>query len=96
MNGYTNAATYNFRLWHFDAIQEIILDDFLAYVDFDVSELADDIEAMAFEMTGLNKLPIGFVRDAAMAEYNQINFIELAEMIMKAGAALDLDDDEEE
>ena len=78
MNGWTNQDTWNFMQWHGDDVETYIE----RYVDYfatlDEDKIADDIEAFAYELVGLNTLPIGYARDAAAVAFHNINFREIA------------------
>lgn len=78
MNGLTNQDTRNFMQWHRDDV-EIYVEQYVDYfATLDEDKIADDIEAFAYELVGLNTLPIGYARDAASTSFHNINFREIA------------------
>lgn len=80
-NGWANHSTWNFMNWHGDQL-DAYAEKFAAYfVEISTQEVADDIEVWAWEETGLNEMPIGFVRDAASREYNKVAWMDLAERV---------------
>lgn len=84
MNGYTNHATWNANMWFENAIQDYVEQYQAHFQEISISELADDLESFCYELSDLNELPIGFVRDVAMQEWNQINWRELATIYQPA------------
>jgi hypothetical protein len=79
MNGYSNHATWNANLWYGDQIADYVDQYQDHFTEISISEMADDLESFCWEIAGMNELPIGFVRDAASQEWNQINWRELGE-----------------
>jgi hypothetical protein len=83
MNGWTNHATWNFRAWHGDQL-DAYAETYAAHFDeISLQEVAEDIEAWAWEETGMNEMPIGFARDAASHAFHDINWTELAELVKR-------------
>jgi hypothetical protein len=77
MNGWSNQETNNFMLWHDDDIYDYFVKYVAYFATLDEDELAYDIEAFSYELVGLNTLPIGFAREAAVNTFNQINWREI-------------------
>lgn len=84
MNGYTNQSTWNANLWYGEQISDYVADNQEYVREISISELADELESFFWDISGMNELPIGFVRDAASQEWDQINWIELAERYLPA------------
>lgn len=84
MNGYTNQSTWNANRWYGDQISDYVEHNQEYFREISISEMADDLESFCWDISGMDELPIGFVREAASQEWEQINWIELAERYMPA------------
>jgi hypothetical protein len=78
MNGWSNEETANFMLWHADDIEAYVSKWYEYFATIDQFELADDIDSFSYRLLDINDLPIGFVREAVMHSFNQIDFKEIA------------------
>lgn len=78
MNGYSNQSTWNANLWYGDLIEDHVNGFEDHFAELTIDELADELESFCWEISGMNELPIGFVRDAANYAWDQINWNELA------------------
>ena len=70
MNGWKNHATWNMNLWYGDVFA-------------DMAENGDTITGDAlleyvYDAEGLNAMPVGFTRDAAMLTFNSVDWDEIA------------------
>ena len=75
---WTNHSTWNFIQWHGDDVESHIEEYVDHFATLDEDELADEIETFAYELVGLDALPIGFARDAAATTFHNINWREIA------------------
>ena len=78
MYGWTNHETWNFIQWHGDDIESHVEQYVDHFATLDEDQLADVIETFAYELVGLDSLPIGFARDAAATTFHNINWREIA------------------
>lgn len=89
MNGYSNHATWNANMWYGDQIADYVEQYQAHFAEISISEMADDLESFCYELSGLNELPIGFVRDAAMQEWSKIDWRAWAGVIRMAQPAME-------
>jgi hypothetical protein len=70
MNGWKNHATWNMNNWYGD------LFDGLAEDGIEIT--GDALLEFVWEYENFDSMPIGFVKDAAMAAFNSVDWDELA------------------
>ena len=70
MNGWKNHATWNANIWYGD------LFDGLAEDGIEIT--GDALLEFVWEYENFDSMPIGFVKDAAMAAFNSVDWDELA------------------
>jgi hypothetical protein len=77
MNGWSNHETWNINLWLGESFEQYVEEYKAAYLE-DGADLANDLENLAWELTGLGEMPIGFAFDSANDAFGRINWVELA------------------
>jgi hypothetical protein len=71
-NGWTNHETWNVNLWYGD-----IFADWQEDGSYDTGAAA--LESFVVEMSGVEEMPDGFAKDAALTALSHVNWDELAE-----------------
>lgn len=76
--GWATIETWNFINWYGDILTNEIDENHEMYAEMELEEMADYIESMFYEISGIEEMPIGFARDSAMQSWDRINWNEIA------------------
>ena len=71
-NGWTNKATWQISLWYGD-----IFADWQDAGDYDMSAFA--LREFVAEMEGIDDMKDGFAKDAALAAFHEVDWVELSD-----------------
>ena len=70
MNGWKNHATWNMNLWYGDVFADM--------AENGDTITGDNLLEYVYDAEGLNAMPVGFTRDAAMLTFNSVDWDEIA------------------
>ena len=76
--GWANVDTWNFVNWYGDMLTDEIDENQEMYAEMELDEMADYIESTFYEISGIEEMPIGFARDAAMQAWSGIDWTDIA------------------
>lgn len=75
--GWANTETWNFINWFGDILTDMVDEDHEMFAEMEPDDMADYLESTFYEMSGIEEMPIGFARDAAMQAWSAIDWHDI-------------------